>query len=66
MKWKESTGSYVNDTSKLSFLLSFDLGKKMTLIKPEHAFASHSSYGPRFGRDFVISDKCNQNANSYT
>ncbi len=64
MGWKDSGGSYAADTDKKCFIFSVTLRQKMDLIKPEHAIINNRQYGPCFGGDIQLSDKCNANKSS--
>lgn len=62
--WKDSNG-YSADNQKKCFIFSVTLRQKIYLIKPEYAILNNRQYGPLFGRDIQLSDKCNTNKNSY-
>ncbi len=63
MGWKDGSG-WVTDTEKKCFIFSVTLKQKMHLIKPEHAINNSGQWGPLFGADIQLSDKCNTNRNS--
>jgi hypothetical protein len=52
------------DHQKGTFIFSADLKQKMDLIQPTKAIGNNKDWGPYFGEDIAIADKCNINKNS--
>ena len=63
--WNAAVG-WVEDETKMSFILSLDSMERMDLINPEKAIFCHENWGPCFGDDITISDSCGSNMDSET
>jgi len=69
LNWQTSIGeySYVPDDTGTSFLFSFTLLKKFTLLETSTAICNSPKHGPKFGggHDLEIVSNCNFNYNYY-
>jgi hypothetical protein len=65
LAWSKS-GEYAKDSALSSFLLQLEWKQKMMVVAKSKAIFNHIRHGPTFGKDLVISDRCNQNPSSHS